>query len=138
MQVRPETKWKRDQQGKWIRVEKQTPPGVTAPESHPKALQIPGVTYRVRTGITVTALAAKSAFAVIAGGSALNVIRDPKVKPLQFSTPSDVNGLHIGQSTLLVAQAAGKVSELETATGRVRNLSPDLGGIPVGQPAPTS
>ena len=138
MQVRPETKWKRDQQGKWIRVEKQTPRGVTAPESHPNALKIPGVTYRVRTGITVTALAAKSAFAVIAGGSAVTVIRDPKVKPLQFSTSSDVNGIYIGQSTLLVALAAGKVSELETATGKVRNLSPDLGGIPVGQPAPTS
>lgn len=138
MQVRPETKWKRDQQGKWTRVEVQAPPRKQPSNNTPKASLIPGVTFRVRTGKVITAIAATPSHASIANGASISVYRGPDTRPVQLATPSKVNGLFLSQSSVLASLADGHVTEYDTSTGKVRLVSPDLGGIPVGPPVATS
>ena len=134
MQVRPETKWKRDQQGKWTRVEVQAQPGKLPSSNTPNSTLIPGVTFRVRTGKVITAIAARPTHAAVASGASVWVYRGPDTRPVQLASPSKVNGLFLGQSSVLASLSDGHVTEFDASTGRVRAASPDLGGMPVGAP----
>lgn len=138
MQVRSETKWKRDHQGKWARVEVETPPGKLPSPIAPKSVLIPGVSFRIRTGKVVTAFAARPTVAAIASGTSLSVYTGPSAKPVRLASPSKVNGIHLGQSSLIATLLDGHITEFDISTGKIRVTSPDLGGIPVGAPLTTS
>lgn len=138
MQVRPETKWKRDHQGKWIRVEVETPQGKLTSPTTPKSLLIPGVTFRIRTGKAITELAATHTHASIVSETSVTIYRSPDARPVQLAAPSKVNGLFLGQSSVLASLSDGHISEFDPSTGKVRVTSSDLGGIPVGAPVATS
>ena len=138
MQVRPETKWKRDQQGKWTRVATQVPPGKQSSSSTLKSNLIPGVTFRVRTGKLISAIAATPSYASIASGASISVYRGSDTRPVHFAATSKVNGLFLGQSSVLASLTDGHVTEFDTSKGKVRVVSPDLGGMPVGPPVATS
>ena len=134
MQVRPETKWKRDQNGNWSRVEAPPKP---VEASTPLTLRpdgIPAVTFRIRTGKAVSSIAAQPKLVAIASGPLIGIYKRPDAKPIQFSGESNVNGLCLAPTGLIAANADGRISELDISTGKVRLTSPELGGIPVAAP----
>ena len=138
MQVPSEKKWKRDQQGKWTRVEVQAQSRKQPSNNSPKASLIPGVTFRVRIGRGIAAIAAIPSHASIASGATISVYGGSDARPMRLSAPSKVNGLLLNSSSLLVSLSDGHVSELDITTGKVRIASPDLGGMPVGAPCATT
>ena len=141
MQVRPETKWKRDQSGKWTRVAV-SPAAVAGPPAPTRGsvvqpAEMPGVTYRVRIGKPLVGLAARFKIAAVASGVSIGVYRGQDVKPLWLSTSAVVKGLSMTQSTVVASLGDGRLCEYDIASGKPRNTSPDIGGIPFGPPLAT-
>ena len=141
MQVRPETSWKRDQSGKWTRVAASSttialpPKPIRGPVVQPS--EMPGVTYRVRIGKPLSGLAARLKVAAVSSGASIGIYRGRDVKPLWLSTASVVKGLSMTQSAVLVSLGDARICEYDIASGKPRNTSPDLGGIPFGAPLTT-
>lgn len=138
MQVRQETKWKRDQQGRWSKVEvTKAPQGVTI-GTQPIPKMIPGVTYRVRTGRAITGMSARSSIVALAGGSTISIHRGPESRVVQLSVGAKVNGITLGQGAVFATLQDGHICQIDSTTRKVIVTSPDLGSIPVGHPVATS
>lgn len=141
MQVPPETKWKRDQSGKWTRVAGSSNAVATSPAAtrgsmvHPS--EMPGVTYRVRIGKPLVGLAARLKMAAVTSGASIGIYRGQDIKPLWLSTAAVVKGLAMTQSTVLASLGDGRLCEYDIASAKPRNTSPELGGIPFGAPLVT-
>ena len=134
MQVGPETKWKRDQNGKWSRVEAPSKPVVATTGLSRRPDVIPGVTFRIRTGKAVSCIAGQPKLVAIANGPSVSIYKGPESRPLQISSSSIVKGICLTPSVLMATYTDGHMSELDTATGKVRLTSPELGGIPASAP----
>ena len=137
MQVRQDTQWKRDQSGKWTRVETSAKTIVAAPPPLRRPDPIPVVSFRIRTGKPITGIAAQTKLAAIASGNTIRVHKGPDSRSLLISAVSSITGLMLTQSGVLASLKDGHLCEYDIATGRIRLSSPDLGGTPLGQPVAT-
>lgn len=134
MQVRQDTKWKRDQSGKWTRVDTSAKPIVSPPPPPSRQDPIPVVSFRIRTGKPVTSIAAQPKLAVVASANTIGIHRGPDSRPLLFSASSIIAGLTIMPTGILASLMDGHLCEHDIATGRIRLTSPELGGTPAGPP----
>ena len=132
MQVTQETKWKRDQSGKWARVETSAKPIVAAPIPPSRPDPVPTVTFRTRTGKPITSIAAMAKLAVVASANMIGIHRGPDTRPLLVSASSTISGLTLTQTGILASLKDGHLCEHDITTGRIRLTSPDLGGTPAG------
>lgn len=134
MQVISETKWKRDQQGKWTRVQPTSANRAVPSTVSQKPGSIPTVTFRIRTEKTIDAMAARSSFAAVASGATITTYRGQDSRPAKLTLASKVNGLSFGESGLLTSLIDGRICLCDPASGKMRLISDDLGGMPIGAP----
>lgn len=134
MQVRQDTQWKRDQSGKWTRFDTSTKPIIASPPPSARQDPMPVVSFRIRTGKPITAIAAYPKLAVIASGNTIGVHKGPDSRALLISAASAITGLSLTKTGILASLWDGHLCEHDITTGRIRLSSPDLGGTPAGPP----